>query len=325
MKALVCEAFGPPESLVIKEMPSPPLVADSVKIHVRAAGVNFPDTLVIQGKYQFKPSFPFAPGGEVAGEVIGVGAGVSHVAPGTRVLGMTLFGGFAEETVVPASSCYPLPDNMSYESAAGFTMTYGTSYHALKQRANLRAGETLLVLGAAGGVGLAAVELGKAMGARVIAAASTEEKLQLARQAGADMLLDYTKLNLKEALKSMTAGQGVDVVYDPVGGAYAEPAFRAMAWGGRYLVVGFAAGPIPNLPLNLPLLKGATLVGVFWGEFTRREPQANHANMLALFDLYRSGQLKPHVCTTFALEEGGQAIRMLMDRQALGKIILRVA
>jgi NADPH:quinone reductase len=325
MKALVCEAFGPPESLQLKDMPSPAVTKGTVKVRVRAAGVNFPDVLVIQGKYQFKPPFPFSPGGEVAGEVLEVGEGVSHVKPGDRVLGMTMFGGFAEEAIVPGTGCYPIPDSMSFETAAGFTMTYGTSHHALKQRAKLQPGESLLVLGAAGGVGLAAVELGKAMGAKVIAAASTDEKLALAQSYGADTGINYGNVDLKETLKALTNGKGVDVIYDPVGGDFAEPAFRSIAWNGRYLVVGFAAGPIPSLPLNLPLLKGAAIVGVFWGQFTMLEPEVHRANIAELFAWYGEGKLRPHVGVTFPLADGAQAIRMLMNRQAQGKVIVTVA
>lgn len=325
MKAVVCDAFGPPESLQIKDMPSPQVSRGTVKIRVRAAGVNFPDTLIIQGKYQFKPAFPFSPGGEVSGEVIEIGEDVSRIKVGDKVIGMTLHGGFAEEVIVTAISCYAMPDSMSYEEAAGFTMTYGTSYHALKQRAQIQPCETLLVLGAAGGVGLTAVELGKAMGAKVIAAASTDEKLALAQQYGADHILNYANMDIREGIKLLTNGKGVDVVYDPVGGDFAEPAFRSIAWNGRYLVVGFASGPIPSLPLNLPLLKGASIVGVFWGSFTREEPELHATNMQELFDLYKNGKLKPHVSNVFAMEKVADALYSLMGRQAQGKVILKIA
>ncbi len=324
MKAVVVEAFGPPENLVIKDLPSPVVTSGTVKIAVHAAGVNFPDTLIIQGKYQFKPAFPFSPGSEVAGVVMEVGAGVTHVAPGDRVIGMGPFGGFAEEVIVPGISCYKMPEGMTFEEGAGFTMTYGTSHHALKQRANLQPGETLLVLGAAGGVGLTAVELGKAMGAKVIAAASTDEKLALTQSYGADHILNYDNMDLREGIKLVTNGKGVDVVYDPVGGEFTEPAFRSIAWKGRYLVVGFAAGPIPSLPLNLPLLKGASIVGVFWGSFTMNEPQLHAENMAELFAWYSSGKLKPHVSTTFPIERVSDALYHLMGRQAQGKVILKI-
>jgi NADPH:quinone reductase len=324
MKAVVVEAFGPPESLKIKDLPSPAVQKGTVKISVRAAGVNFPDTLIIQGKYQFKPAFPFSPGSEVAGDVLEVGEGVSHIQPGDRVIGMAPFGGFAEEVIVPGLGCYKIPDGMTYEEGAGFTMTYGTSHHALKQRANLQAGETMLVLGAAGGVGLTAVELGKAMGAKVIAAASTDEKLALTQSYGADHILNYDNMDLREGIKLVTNGKGVDVVYDPVGGEFTEPAFRSIAWKGRYLVVGFAAGPIPSLPLNLPLLKGASIVGVFWGNFTVQEPKQHAENMLELFDWYSAGKLKPHVSTVFPMEKVADALYHLMGRQAQGKVILKI-
>jgi NADPH:quinone reductase len=324
MKAVVVEAFGLPETLQIKDLPSPVVTSGTVKIAVHAAGVNFPDTLIIQGKYQFKPAFPFSPGSEVSGVVMEVGAGVTHVQPGDRVIGMAPFGGFAEEVIVPGISCYKMPEGMTFEEGAGFTMTYGTSHHALKQRANLQPGETLLVLGAAGGVGLTAVELGKAMGAKVIAAASTDEKLALTQSYGADHILNYDNMDLREGIKLVTNGKGVDVVYDPVGGEFTEPAFRSIAWKGRYLVVGFAAGPIPSLPLNLPLLKGAAIVGVFWGSFTMNEPKLHAENMAELFSWYSAGKLKPHVSTVFPMERAADALYHLMGRQAQGKVILKV-
>lgn len=324
MKAILCEAFGPPESLQYKDVPSPDVMAGTVKIRVRAAGVNFPDTLIIQGKYQFKPPFPFSPGGEVAGEVLAVGDGVSHVKPGDHVIGMTLAGGYAEEILVPGNGCFVMPAGMSFEEGAGFTMTYATSHHALRQRAQIQPGETLLVLGAAGGVGLTAVELGKAMGATVIAAASNDEKLALAQKYSADHLLNYSNVDIREGTKLLTKSQGVDVVYDPVGGDYSEPAFRSIAWKGRYLVVGFAAGPIPSLPLNLALLKGAAIVGVFWGDFVRREPDVHAANMRELFSWYTEGKLKPHVSQQFPLEKAADALHWVMSRQAQGKVVLIV-
>jgi NADPH:quinone reductase len=324
MKAVVCDAFGPPENLKIKDIEPPVTSAGTVKIRVRAAGVNFPDTLIIQGKYQFKPPLPFTPGAEVAGEVLEVGEGVTHVKPGDHVIGLTLAGGFAEQILVPGVTCFKVPDGMPFEAAAGFTMTYGTSHHALKQRAQVRPGETVLVLGAAGGVGLAAVELAKVMGAKVIAAASTDEKLELAEQYGADWTLNYTDVDLRDGLKLITNGKGVDVVYDPVGGEYTEPAFRSMAWNGRYLVIGFAAGPIPSLPLNLPLLKGASIVGVFWGDFTRREPEVHADNVRELVRWYGEGKLKPHVSQVFPLEQAADALRWVGERKAQGKVVIKV-
>ncbi|MBC7171625.1 MAG: NADPH:quinone oxidoreductase family protein, partial [Polyangiaceae bacterium] len=275
-----------------------------------------------QNLYQFKPALPFSPGGEVAGVVAAVGEGVKHVAVGQPVLAFTGWGGFAEEVLADAKQVVPLPPGLDMSIAAAFMMTYGTSLHALKDRAQLGAGETLLVLGAAGGVGLAAVELGKKMGARVIAAASTLEKLDVCREHGADELIDYEAEDLRERVKALTAGKGVDVVYDPVGGAYAEPALRSIAWKGRYLVVGFAAGDIPKIPLNLPLLKGCAIVGVFWGDFAAREPQANMANGMQLFEWLMQGELKPRISQTYPLEKAGEALRALMDRKVTGKIVL---
>jgi NADPH:quinone reductase len=325
MKALLCKAFGAADTLVLEETAMPQIKADEVLIEVHAAGVNFPDTLIIQGKYQFKPEFPFAPGGEVAGRVTAVGAQVSHLRVGQRVMALTGWGGFAEAVAVPAQNVLPLPESMDLRTAAGFGMTYGTSMHALRQRADLKEGETLLVLGAAGGVGLAAVEIGKAMGARVIAAASSGEKLEVARAAGADALINYSEQSLRAELKALTAGKGVDVIYDPVGGALFEEAFRSIAWNGRHLVVGFAGGgEIPALPANLPLLKGAALVGVFWGAFAQRQPRDNADNFRQLFGWHAEGRLKPLVSRTFPLADGGEAIECLAQRRALGKLVVEV-
>ena len=325
MKALLCKAFGPASSLVLEETASPQPKPNEVLIEVHAAGVNFPDTLIIEGKYQFKPPFPFSPGGEAAGVVKAVGEKVSQFKAGDRVMALTGWGSFAEEVAVGAYNVLPVPPSMDLTSAAGFGMTYGTSMHALKQRANLQPGETLLVLGASGGVGLAAVEIGKAMGAKVIAAASTAEKLDVARKAGADHLINYSEQSLKEELKKLTNGQGVDVIYDPVGGSFFEEAFRSMAWNGRFLVVGFAAGGgIPALPANLPLLKGAALIGVFWGSFAQRQQQDNAANFQQLFAWHAEGKLKPLVSQTFPLERGGEAIDYLGQRKAVGKVVVQV-
>ena len=262
-------------------------------LDIHAAGVNFPDTLIIEGKYQIKPPFPFSPGGEAAGVIASVGDKVSHLKPGDRVMGLTGYGSFAEKIAVDASRILPIPKNMDFVTAAGFSMTYGTSMHALKQRADLKPGETLLVLGASGGVGLAAVEIGKAMGARVIAAASSAEKLEVARAAGADELINYTEVSLKDAVKELTKGQGADVIYDPVGGDLFDQAVRSINWKGRLLVVGFASGRIPEFPVNLALLKGSSIVGVFWGAFAAREPQTNRENFEELFAWFSEGKLKP--------------------------------
>jgi NADPH2:quinone reductase len=322
MKALVCVEHGPPEKLVIQELPVPEPGRGEVRIRMHAAGVNFPDVLIIQNLYQFKPPLPFSPGGEAAGVVDAVGEGVTRFKPGDRVIAMIGNGAFREYFCADQGRVIPMVGDMPFDVAAGFTMTYGTSHHALKQRARLQPGETLLVLGAAGGVGLTAVELGKLMGAKVIAAASSDEKLALCRQYGADETINYAAEDLKERVKQLTGGRGVDVIYDPVGDKYAEPAFRSIGWNGRYLVVGFAAGEIPKLPLNLPLIKGASIVGVFWGAFTAHEPALHEANMRELLGWFAEGKLKPHVSTHLPLESGAEAIRLLMDRKAMGKVIL---
>ena len=324
MKALLCKAFGPASSLVLEDLPSPEPKKNEVLIEVHAAGVNFPDTLIIEGKYQFKPPFPFAPGGEAAGVISAVGDKVSQYRVGQRVMALTGWGSFAEQVCVPAYNLLPMPDGMDFASAAAFGMTYGTSMHALKQRGNLQPGETLLVLGASGGVGLAAVEIGKAMGATVIAAASSAEKLEVARQAGADQLINYREQSLKDELKKLTGGKGVDVIYDPVGGPLFEEAFRCIAWNGRLLVIGFASGESPALPANLPLLKGASLVGVFWGAFAQRQVQDNVANFQQLFAWYAEGKLKPLVSQRYSLAEAGQAIDALAERRAVGKLVIDV-
>lgn len=325
MKAVLCKSFGPAENLVVEEVASPTPKPNEILLDVHAASVNFPDTLIIEGKYQFKPTLPFSPGGEAAGVVAAIGAKVSHLKVGDRVMGLTGWGSFAEQVAVPAYNVLPIPAQMDFATAAAFGMTYGTSMHALKQRANLQPGETLLVLGAAGGVGLAAVEIGKAMGARVIAAASSAEKLDVAKQAGADELINYSAESLRDRLKELTGGQGVDVIYDPVGGQLFEEAFRSIAWNGRMLVVGFAAGgDIPALPANLPLLKGAALVGVFWGAFAQRQPQDNAANFEQLFAWHAEGRLRPLISQRFALEQTAAAIAQLGQRKAVGKLVVQV-
>lgn len=303
-------------------MPGPD--KQQVLIEVHAAGVNFPDTLIIEGKYQYKPEFPFSPGGEVAGIVRAVGSAVVGIAPGDRVLAPLGWGGYAEAALAEAWRVLKIPDEMDFDTASAFVLTYGTSHHALKDRAQLAPKETLLVLGAAGGVGLAAIEIGKAMGARVIAAASSDEKLQVCREHGADECINYGRDDLREAIKALTDNRGVDVVYDPVGGDLCDPALRGMAWNGRYLVVGFASGQIPAPPLNLPLLKGCALIGVFWGAFARKEPERNAANMVELFQWFRQGQVRPHICARYPLEQAAEAMRALANRQAKGKVILTV-
>jgi NADPH2:quinone reductase len=322
MKAVVCKQFGPPESLVLEELPSPRPGPGEVVISVKAASVNFPDVLIIQNKYQFKPPLPFSPGSELAGVVKEVGAEVREFRPGDRVMAFTTYGAFAEEMKTEATRLIPLAKPMDFVTGAAFLLTYGTSDHALRDRGALREGETLLVLGAAGGVGLAAIEIGKALGARVVACASSEDKLAVCRSHGADSTINYAAEDLRERVKALTDGRGVDVVYDAVGGPYSEPAFRSLAWRGRHLVVGFAAGEIPKLPLNLALLKGASLVGVFWGDFARREPRAFAQSIAQLGRWYAEGKLRPHVSQTLPLEQAPRAIQLLASRQAKGKVVI---
>ena len=328
MKAVLCKQFGPPESLVIEELPSPKAGAGEVVVSVKAASLNFPDVLIIQNKYQFKPPLPFSPGSEMSGVVKEIGAGVKGYKPGDRVIAFTTYGAFAEEVKVEASRLVPIPEGMDYNSAAAFLLTYGTSDHALRDRGALKAGETLLVLGAAGGVGLAAIEIGKAMGARVIACASSADKLEVCKQHGADAGINYATEDggkeMREKIKELTGGKGVDVVYDPVGGPYSEPALRSMAWRGRFLVVGFAAGDIPKIPLNLTLLKGCAIVGVFWGDFARREPKAFAESIGQLGIWFREGKLKPHVSQTFPLEQAVDALQLMAARKVKGKVVLTV-
>lgn len=324
MKAIICSEFGPPDHLILTDVPSPKADRGQVVIGVEACGVNFPDTLMIEGKYQFKPPFPFSPGGEVSGSITEVGEGVSHLNVGDRVFSMTGHGGFAEQVVASAATTLLMPSGMDYETAASTMYTYGTSYHALKDRASLQPGQTLLVLGAAGGVGLAAVQLGVLMGARVIAAASTDDKLAICRRMGATETINYSTENLRDRIKELTGGSGVDVVYDPVGDRYAEPAIRSLAWKGRYLVVGFAAGEIPSIPLNLALLKGASIVGVFWGAFAQREPETSKQNFGQILNWIASGQLKQHIHKLYSLAEAPDALRDLMERRVIGKAVIRV-
>ena len=324
MRAILCKELGPADKLVIEDVPSPQVSGDGVKVKVKAAGLNFPDTLIIEGKYQIKPELPFSPGGEMAGEIIEVGPDVKNLKPGMRVMGLTGYGSFAEEMVIGESRVIPVPDGMKDETAAAFSMVYGTSYHALKQRANIQPGETLLVLGASGGVGLAAVELGKAMGAKVIAAASSDDKLQVAKEAGADDLINYTDEDLKEALKSRYP-QGIDGIYAPVGDRFTEPALRNMAWNGRFLIVGFAAGEIPKIPANLTLLKGCSVVGVFWGAFTAKEPKEHIQNVKELMQLFAEGKINPRVSEVFPFEQYEDALAALSSRRAKGKVVLKVS
>ena len=331
MKALLSTAPGGPDTLALADIDAPEPGAGEVRIRVRACGVNFPDALMIEDKYQFRPPRPFAPGGEVAGEIDALGEGVSGLSVGDRVIGMVGWGGMAEQVVTKAAKVAPVPEGMPDDEAAAFIFTYGTSHHALRQRANLQAGETLLVLGAAGGVGLAAVELGKAMGARVVAAASSEEKVALACERGADEGVVYPRgpfdkdgaRALAGLFKDACGKGGADVIYDAVGGDYAEASLRAIAWEGRFLVVGFPAG-IPKIPLNLPLLKGCQIVGVFWGSFTERELELNAANIAELGEFYTSGRIRPHVSASYPLADGGQGIADLAGRRALGKVIVRI-
>ncbi|HEY7984179.1 MAG TPA: NADPH:quinone oxidoreductase family protein [Ktedonobacterales bacterium] len=322
MKAVLCKAFGPPESLVVEEVASPAAGAGQVVVSVRACGVNFPDTLIIEGKYQFKPPLPFSPGGEVAGVVKAVGPDVTHVRVGDRVIASSAFGGYAEEVVTSAGALIPIPDGMNFDVASAVVMTFGTCIHALRDRANIQPGERLLVLGAAGGIGLAAVELGKLLGAHVIAAASSDEKLAVCREYGADETINYRTEDLRERVKTLTGGQGVDVVVDPVGGEYAEAALRGMAWNGRYLVIGFTAGEIPRIPLNLPLLKGCAVVGVFWGSFVARDPERNRAHINQVLEWLTSGKLRARISARYPLEQAAAALNAIINRTVTGKVIL---
>ena len=325
MKAMLCEKFGPPEDLVLKEVSDLIPSVGQVRISTEACGVNFPDTLIIEDRYQFKPDLPFAPGGEVTGIVDSVGDGVSQDLLGQPVMCMTLSGGFAEQTLCKAEDLIIRPSFMPSTVAAGFTMTYGTSMHALKQRAQLQAGETLLVLGAGGGVGLAAVEIGKQIKATVIAAASSTEKLNAAKNAGADHLIDYSQQDLRNALKDIVGKKGVDVVYDPVGGNMFEAALRSTAWGGRVLVVGFASGDIPKVPVNLALLKGCSIVGVFWGAFRLNYTKEDNENFKQLFAWYAQGKLKPLTSKTYTLNDSALALNDIKNRKAIGKLTIQIS
>ncbi|MEZ4438184.1 MAG: NADPH:quinone oxidoreductase family protein [Polyangiaceae bacterium] len=322
MRAVICKELGPPESLVVEELPDPTPGKGEVVIDVRASGVNFPDTLLIQGKYQFKPSGAFSPGGEVAGVIEAVGEGVEGLKVGDHVIAAFPFGGWRDKVVVSPAQVIPIPASVPFDVAASFYQAYGTSHYALKDRADLKPGETLCVLGAAGGVGLAAVEIGKVMGARVIACASSDEKLALCKEHGADEVINYATEDLKSRLKALTGGNGADVVYDPVGGDYSEQALRATAWYGRFLVVGFAAGPIPSIPLNLVLLKSCQICGVFWGSFAMRDRERNLAHVAELMEWLEAGKLKPHVWKRYRYEEAAEALRAMMERRIQGKVVL---
>ena len=322
MHAWLCENPTGIDALTWKELPTPAPNAGEVLLEIKAASLNFPDILIVQNKYQMKPALPFVPGSEYAGIVQAVGEGVTHLKIGQAVACLSGTGGFGTHTIAPAGLCMPLPPGFPMVDAAAFIMIYATSYHALVDRAQLKAGETVVVLGAAGGVGTSAIQIAKAMGARVIAAASTQEKCDLCKSIGADATINYTTENLREALKALTDGKGPDVIYDPVGGDFAEPAFRSIAWRGRYLVVGFASGPIPALPFNLALLKGASIVGVFWGDFAKREPKANAAMMGELAQWYGQGKIKPVIDRTMPMADLKAAYAHMGSRGVMGKLVM---
>jgi len=321
---VLCREYGPPESLVVEDVPSPAPGPGEVVVSVKAAGLNFPDVLIIQNKYQIKPPLPFSPGGEVAGVVKAVGEGVAGAKVGDAVMALTTYGGFAEEVKVDASRLLPIPPGMDFTTASAFVFAYGTSDHALRDRAALEAGETVLVLGAAGGVGLAAIEIAKALGARVIACASSDEKLAACREHGADETINYVTDDLRKRVDALTGGKGADVVYDPVGGAFTELALRSCAWRGRLLVIGFASGEIPKIPLNLALLKGCSIVGVFWGAFAKREPEAFAESIAGLARWYGEGKLRPHITATFPLDRAAEALSRMAGRTVVGKVVLTV-
>jgi NADPH2:quinone reductase len=324
MKAVLCKAFGPPESLVIEDIPAPEPGPGEILIDVHASALNFPDVLMIEGKYQSQPPFPFSPGGELAGTIAALGPDTEGLQIGERVFASVGVGGFAEQIVINQRSALKIPDSMSFAQASGISTTYGTSYYALKQRADLQPGETLLVLGAAGGVGLAAVELGKAMGARVIAAASSDEKLAAAKQAGADELINYSDGELKDKVKALTDGKGADVIYDPVGGSLFDQCMRCINWYGRILVIGFAAGDIPKVPINLVLLKSCQLVGVFFGAWAGREPKAARENLQQVLDFHSQGKIQALVGREYSFEQYAEAMRCLSERRAIGKVVVNV-
>ena len=322
MKAVLCKIHGKPEALVIEDVTSPKAGLGEVIISVKACGLNFPDTLIIEGKYQFQPEMPFSPGGEVAGIIKEIGSDVVHLKVGDRVMSGTGWGGFAQEVKAIASNVFTLSPSMDFVTAASSMMTYGTSYHGLVNRANLKKGETILILGAAGGVGTAAIQIAKTIGATVIAAASSEEKLDYCKGIGADHTINYNTEDLKLRAKELTNGKGVDVIYDPVGDKYAEPALRSIAWKGRYLVVGFAAGDIPKFPLNLPLLKGCSIIGVFWGGFFRNEPEQNAINFQTIVKWFQEGKLETKIHKKYKLEQVAEAMNAMTNKEVMGKIVL---
>jgi NADPH2:quinone reductase len=323
MRAILCKTFGPPENLVLEDVPDPTPAPGEAVVDIAYVGLNFFDTLIIENKYQVKPPPPFSPGGEFSGTISALGAGVTGFKVGDTVAGSSGFGAAREKIAIPVEQLVAVPDGLPLEKAAGLLITYGTSLHALKQRARLQKGETLAVLGASGGVGIAAVEIGHLMGARVIACASSPDKVAFAREHGADEGIDYAAEDLREALKRVSGGKGIDVVYDPVGGDYSEIGVRSMAWKGRFLVVGFAAGTIPKIPLNLALLKGCEIVGVFWGAFTKQEPQANRENNAEILAWARDGKLDAHIHAILPLEQTAEALGMLTRREAKGKVLLK--
>jgi NADPH2:quinone reductase len=322
VRAVLCRAYGPPESLVVADVPPPVAGPGEVVVSVRAASLNFPDLLIIQNKYQFKPPLPFSPGSELAGVVTAIGDGVTRVRPGDRVMAFTTYGAFAEQVKTEAWRLFPIPEGMDDVTASALLLTYGTSDHALRDRGALQPGETLLVLGAAGGVGVAAIEIGKAIGARVIACASTDEKLAVCRAHGADDTINYAREDLRARVTALTGGRGPDVVFDPVGGASTEAALRSIAWRGRLLVVGFAAGEIPKVPLNLTLLKGCAIVGVFWGDFARREPERLAGSVAQLGRWFAEGRIRPHISATLPLERAPEALARMAAREVIGKLVL---
>jgi NADPH:quinone reductase len=324
MKAMLCRQFGPPESLALEEVAEPVPGPGEVLVSVKAASVNFPDVLIIQNKYQVKPPLPFSPGAELAGIVKSTGEGVREVKPGERVIGFAAYGGFAEQCIVPAARLVPMPSGMDFRTAAAFLLTYGTSHHALRNRAATTPGETLLVLGAAGGVGLAAIEVGKVLGLRVIACASSDEKLAVCREHGADETIDYAREDLRERIKALTGARGVDVIYDPVGGASTEAALRSSAWRARLLVIGFAGGEIPKIALNLPLLMERSILGVYWGEWSRRTPAGFAAALRELYAWHAEGRLRPHISQTFPLARAADALALMAARKVIGKVVVEL-
>lgn len=325
MRAIICRRHGPPGVLEAGDMPEPSLAEGQVRIAVRACGVNYPDVLMVAGRYQVQPDLPFVPGAELAGDVVECAPGVRGLEPGQRVLALTGHGAMAEQVCVDAARVLPIPDEMPYETAAGFLLAYGTAYHALKQRAALAAGETLLVTGAAGGVGLCAVELGRVLGATVIAAAGSSDKLDVASRYGAAHRIDYSSESLRDRVRELTDGRGVDVIYDPVGGELFDQCLRSVAWNGRVLVIGFASGTIQSIPANLPLLKGCSVVGVFWGRFVEKEPAAHAENVRELLGHVAAGRLQPLVSEVFPLERGAEAVACLAERRAVGKVVVAIA